>query len=260
MFFKNLYKKFGISYFKVKKFESQNSFIITDVRFKNYNLKISNPHWFLHSIKELYIDEVYKFKCDSENPVIIDCGANWGLSVLYFKELYPSANIFAFEADPNIFNLLKMNIQSCNLYNVELINKAVWIDDSFLHFSTDGGLGGSITNLGIKKTNGKNIEALRLKNFLTLFQKIDFLKIDIEGAEYDVIKDCSDVLANVSSLFIEYHSSPNSSQTLDEILSIVKKAGFRYYIKEAFNNMQYPFISKKDLYYDLQLNIFCFRI
>ncbi len=88
---------------------------------------------------------------------------------------------------------------------------------------------------------------------------IDFLKIDIEGAEHKVIMDCAEELHRVDKMFIEYHSSPNSPQLLDEILKVVSNSGFRYYIKEASNNYSHPFIREKDVLYDLQLNIFCFR-
>ncbi|MDQ0640901.1 hypothetical protein QF042_004466 [Pedobacter sp. W3I1] len=91
-------------------------------------------------------------------------------------------------------------------------------------------------------------------------QKIDFLKIDIEGAEYLVLKDIEDNLSNVENLFIEYHSSPDCKQTLSEILGILTKSGFRFYIKEAWDNLPIPFEHRLyKPFWDLQLNIFAFR-
>jgi len=259
MFYKNKFKKFGLSSSQVKAFKKNNVNSVTNIKFKGYDLKISNPYWFLHSIEELFIDEVYKFSSLTDSPLIIDCGANWGLSVIYFKELYPNAAIIAFEADPDIYKLLKSNISSCKLENIELVNKAVWIKNEILRFSTDGGLGGTLTDLGIKEKNIKEIESVKLKDILASYKRVDFLKIDIEGAEYEVIKDCAEALSVVNTLFVEYHSTPKNPQSLDEILHILKAAGFRYYIKEAWNNMSHPFVDSKELYYDLQLNIFCFR-
>lgn len=259
-FQKNPYKVFGISKRQTKEFRKNLDSKIERLLFKNIPITISNPFWFLHSVDELFIDEVYKFQSKTSAPVIIDCGANWGLSIIYFKHLYPKCRIIGFEPDPRIFKILENNIKNAGFTNVEILNKAVWKKDEALSFSSDNSLGGTISNLKINKNSNVEVEAIRFKNFIKLYKHIDFLKIDIEGAEYDVINDCKDSLNHIDNLFIEYHSSPNTLQHLHDILSIVSNAGFRYYVKEAWNNMQHPFIYSKQLYYDLQLNIFCYRI
>ena len=259
MFKKNKYKKFGLSRKEINKLKATNSFELTNLRFKNVDITISNPFWFLHSVEELFIDEIYKFNSSVDNPVIIDCGANWGLSVIFFKGLYSDAEIIAYEPDPLIFKLLSKNILNHGFNKVQLENKAVWINNRELSFSSDGGLGGSLTEIAIKKRDEVKIQAIRLKDVLGQYAEIEFLKIDIEGAEYEVIKDCKDNLSHVNYLFIEYHSAPNRDQKLDEILAIVRNAGFKYYIKEAWNNMEHPFEVHKNIYYDLQLNIFCYK-
>src|SRR5688572_20822569 len=55
---------------------------------------------FVHSYSEIFKREIYRFTTVNNAPKIIDCGANIGLSVIYFKRLYPAAKIVAFEADP----------------------------------------------------------------------------------------------------------------------------------------------------------------
>ena len=85
------------------------------------------------------------------------------------------------------------------------------------------------------------------------------LKIDIEGAEYEVLKDCSSELFRVKKIFIEYHSWNNSEQRLSEILAILEENKFRYYI-EDIGKRKHPFIENgKDLKMDLQLNIFGYK-
>lgn len=128
-----------------------------------------------------------------------------------------------------------------------------------MEFAAEGSLGGAITQLGTFKMNKCMVDAKNLEPYLKQ-KKIDFLKIDIEGAEYEVLNACRDSLDNVVNLFIEYHAVPNQPQMLVEILGVVKKAGFRVYIKEAWNNMEHPFMEYDEFhYYDLQLNIFCYR-
>ncbi len=102
-----------------------------------------------------------------------------------------------------------------------------------LNFSASGNLGGSLTHnkLGqeVSENNSLPVSAIRLYDLLD--KEIDFLKIDIEGAEIEVLKDCEDRLKNVVNIFVEYHSNPNDKQELDAVLSILTNAGFRYDIK-----------------------------
>jgi hypothetical protein len=137
-----------------------------------------------------------------------------------------------------------------------LINKAVWINNKEVSFMASGGVGGHIGGEEADKT--KAVSAIRLRDLLE--DSIDFLKIDIEGAEYEVLKDCADKLVNVKNLFVEYHSLEKNEQNLDEILLIIKNAGFKYYIKEAWPNQKNPYTNKRTNLYDLQLNIFGYRL
>src|SRR5690349_14366069 len=62
-------------------------------------LRYTNRFWLLHSLEEIFIDKVYLFHSAELSPRIIDCGANIGLSVIFFKRTFPSAKIIAFEPD-----------------------------------------------------------------------------------------------------------------------------------------------------------------
>ena len=178
------------------------------------------------------------------------------MSCLYFKKLYPKAKIKAFEADPKIARVLENNLAKNSILDgVEIINSAVWIDEDGIEFSSEGADGGSVYG-------GKNkikLNSIRLKNYLENEKHIDMLKIDIEGAEYEVLKDCKDSLSNVKNLFVEYHSWNKTNQKLSDILEVFEKNGFRYYI-ESLTKRKNPFINKGELEnMDLQLNIFGVR-
>jgi FkbM family methyltransferase len=212
-------------------------------------------YWFDHSYDEIFKEDVYRFKEPSaDNLNIIDCGSNIGLSIIYFKKNYPNSKIIAFEADRKTFDILSENISTFNLDNVETHNKAIWIDDKGVSFESSGGMGGHISS---QSESPNKIESVRLKDCID--GKIDFLKMDIEGAEFEVIKDCADKLKHVESMFIEYHCYIDQEQHLPELLYLIKAAGFRFYIRQAYENMSHPFIEKHGKYMDIQLNIFCFR-
>jgi len=243
------------SFFKLKRYRSYTQELITTT-FNSKSFIITSPFWFLHSIHEIFVQEVYKFPSKNKNPFIIDCGANYGLSIIYFKQLYLDAKIIAFEADPYISKILKTNILRSNLSDINLIDAAVWKERTKLFFTSEGSVGGKIDRDKNVKNNIE-ISAIRLRDYL--IQPVDFLKIDIEGAEYEVLKDCHDLLTNVQNLFIEYHVLRNEEQHLDDILFWISSAGFKYYIKEAWNNMSYPYMQFYNDYYQMQLNIFCYR-
>jgi len=242
--FYRLYDKWG----KYKRYVE-----VKDVEFLNYIFDVPDLPSFIWQFKEIFAEELYKFKSKSKEPLIYDCGANIGMSCLYFKKLYPNAKIKAFEADPKIVKILENNLKKNKIIDdVEIINSAVWIDYNGLEFASEGADGGSI--YGDK--NKVKVSSIRLKDWLEKEEKIDMLKIDIEGAEYEVLKDCKDSLSNVDNLFVEYHSWNNSPQKLSEILEIFESNGFRYYI-ESLTHRKHPFINQGESEnMDLQLNIF----
>jgi FkbM family methyltransferase len=249
---KNLIKKI----FLKKKITIQR-FVPIEKDFLGRKLYIHDIASFNLCNKELFVEEMYNFVAKRTNPYIIDCGANLGMSIIYFKENHPDAKIIAFEADEHIFSFLKRNVESFEYKDVDLVNKAVWNKDDVLTFLVEGGAGGRLeekTETGIYK----DVPCISLRSYLT-DKKVDFLKLDIEGSEYEVLKDCEDLLTNVENLFIEYHSMPDVPQNLHQILTIVQKAGFNYHIKEAYT-AKHPFIERKlNFGMDLQLNIFCYK-
>ena len=75
---------------------------------------------FIGQYEEIFKKQSYKFIPINDQPIIIDCGSNIGVSILYYFRQYPKAKIIAFEPDKNIFQVLKKNIEkagdSFNLY------------------------------------------------------------------------------------------------------------------------------------------------
>lgn len=243
-----------LTYYKLKKYK-KNDYNDMSVNMFGEPTSFSSPFWFLHSLQEIFVDEVYNFNKSDKPLKIIDCGANIGLSCIYLKKLFPNANIFAIEPDLKVYKQLKSNLVSHGMSNIETINSAVWIHDNGLSFISEGSVGGKIS---INSATDVKVNSIRLKTLL-LQDEIFFLKIDIEGAEYEVMKDCKDSLNNVQNLFIEFHTEKNKENNLDEILNWVRAAGFKYYIKEAWENMSHPFTRQYNDFFHMQLNIFCFR-
>lgn len=247
---------FILSSKELKRLEALPFLTHTTTQTGGRTLRITDPFWFLHCYQELLVNEIYRFRSKSTTPLILDCGANIGLSIIYFKYLYPDAKIIGFEPDPIIFNALTLNTGAFELDNVTLYQKAVWSSETTAVFAPDGTVGGRLVDDG--STNSTiEVQTVRLRDWLET--PVDMLKIDIEGAEYEVLSDCQDSLDNVDNLFVEYHGKLDEPQCLHEILVILERAGFRYHIKDA-NPVDHPFIKEeRQRIYDLQSNVFAFR-
>jgi len=212
----------------------------------------------LGDLHEIIDKEIYKFQTESKCPVIIDCGANIGISVIYFKRLYPEAKIIAFEPDPVLFKMLSQNILNFSFENIDLRQEAVWANNSGVNFLTEGGHSGCITEHGDQE-KVIPVASCRLKELLESFNTIDFLKVDIEGAEHDVLFDCGESLERCNCIFIEYHSRKKQKQNLHNILKLFFDLGYRYHVHESFRR-NHPFVDKNCIVdMDLQLNLFFYK-
>lgn len=218
-------------------------------------LELVDSASFIWMYREIFEQEIYRFRAKTDSPYVIDCGANIGLSVLYFKQLYPDSRIVAFEPDDTIFEVLQGNIERFGYQDIELHCRAVWNCETTLNFAGDNADGGRLARAG--DSHNKKVKTVRLHEVID--RRVDFLKIDIEGAEQEVLQDCADRLSNVDNIFVEYHSFEEQPQALHIIISILKDAGFRLHIHPPITSPQPLF--KRDVHQgmDMQLNIFGFR-
>lgn len=218
-------------------------------------LQLVDAASFVFMFGEIFEQQIYRFQARSETPYIIDGGANIGLSALYFKQLYPQSRIIAFEPDEIIFPVLERNLQTFGHADVQLLRRALWSAETKLNFMSEGADGGRVAQ--VDDQQNQTVRAVRLRDYLD--EPVDLLKLDIEGAETEVLIDCADRLENVERLFVEFHSFARQPQTLHRVTGILAEAGFRLHLQLATFSPQ-PFI-RREVYHgmDMQLNIFAFR-
>lgn len=191
--------------------------------------------------KEIFSDEIYEIELKKNNPVIFDVGSYIGLSILYFKKKYPKSKIFAFEPNPNVYPLLEENISQNGLSGIEIHNVALglneerrplYIDSSKANaFSTSSFLPNAWN--GKQKTLPIKIQVKKLSTFLNI--KCDLLKMDVEGAEYEILKDLveSGKIEFIQNLVIEYH--PISKNRLKKMEKLLIENNFELDIKNDKN-------------------------
>ena len=185
---------------------------------------------------EIFEAEDYKADLGKPNPYILDVGAHIGMATIYFKTLYPEARIIAFEPNPGTAGLLRLNIKDNGLKDVTIVEAAVWKEEGKMPLYIDTvsespwTWGDSlIENLWSSKTppTPVMVKSVCLSSYLN--QSIDLLKLDIEGAEEEVIRECGDKLSIVKNLILEYHGTPmtNPSNRFEEIVQILGSVGFK---------------------------------
>ena len=185
----------------------------------------------------IFNSDEHWFSSDNQAPVIIDAGANIGCVALYMKYHFPRSRILCFEPDEFIFSILKSNIQNNNLEDVELYNYAVGSEDGecILYSSQDrhlsGGLGNSIKpDWGIQESphlydKSRRVPVKRLSSYIN--GKVDYLKIDVENAECDVICEIRNKLNLVKRVHVEVHSLGGiNSEEVKKISSILEENNF----------------------------------
>lgn len=222
-------------------------------RFYDHTIEFSDALTFRIMREEIFNRELYCFETNEKAPYIIDGGANIGMSVIYFKRRFPDCRVIAFEADPSLYAMLNRNCISYGLKDVALKQLALWDEDGVVSFSPEGSLAGRISEVH----GDIHVPSCRLRPYLA--SKVDLLKLDIEGAEVKVLRDCRDLLSNVQNIFVEYHALEGKKQELRDVVEILDDAGFRLYVESA-NPARQPFVRRNSICgMDIQINLYGFR-
>jgi FkbM family methyltransferase len=158
--------------------------------------------------KQVMVFDQYAAKDPNKKKVrtIVDLGANIGLSSLNFSIKYPDARIIAVEPEKKNFDLMLKNVEGIN--NITCLNNAIWNRNSMLTLHDEGkGEYGYI--VGEEPDRGfDKVKALTMDDIIEQFniEKIDLLKIDIEGSEKELFaSNYESWLPRVDRIIIELH-------------------------------------------------------
>ena len=143
-----------------------------------------------------------------EGDVVFDCGAYCGIATYYLSKLVgPTGKVYAFEPDTSNYAVLVKNIERHHLNNVTPINKGLYLRSGTLSFNSTGS-----ANSMVALTDAPHntiIEVVSLADAYKQFglQRLDFVKMDIEGAELEVIEGAKEFLKgkNIHFAIASYH-------------------------------------------------------
>ena len=175
------------------------------------------------------------------DPIILDVGANIGTMTTWFAKTFPVCEIYSFEPQPQIFNMLCGNLAINNLYNVRAFNYGLGSENKTLSFfepdyfnSSDFGTF-SLIDSRVKTTDKKIIVEIKTIDwFVKTFNlsRVDLIKIDAEGMDYDILLGANDTIKSFKpNIFIEHNDFTSSSfQKIKEFFENQK------YIEKVIHN------------------------
>jgi len=221
------------------------------VKIFGFIIEYINFEALLFMFREIFIRNSYYFYSSKKTPIIYDCGANIGVSVIYFKWLYPDCVIHAFEPNIYAFKILKNNIKKnkfkdIHLYNLALLDVKTRVN-LYIDLKNKGMLSNSL--LRDRLPNDKiKVDTYPLSTLIGTYD-IDLLKMDIEGLEEKVMREVikTNKINQVNEMIIEYHKDiKNNKSTLSDFLKLFEEADFVYRLDVSAIPLYW-----KDLYQDI---------
>lgn len=181
-------------------------------------------------IKEVWMMDVYdKFGIRVEKgDTVIDIGAHIGVFSIYAAELSQTGKVFAFEPFIENFKRLEHHKKINNKTNLSIYNKGVSdkTGKQTLHLSPDNNTGGHSLHLKNNSSRTVEIETIFLPEFCAQnkIEKIDFLKLDCEGAEFEILNSSKEILNKVNKIIMECH--PYGTHTVNEMIALLEAHQF----------------------------------
>ena len=173
--------------------------------------------------------------------MIIDCGSNIGVSILFFKRRMPEATIVGFEPDPDTYKLLLRNLEQNAITGATVHNAAVCETSGEIAFyadaSTPGSLQMSIDKDRVIHAKEINARAVQLSSFVD--GPVDLMKIDVEGAEYGVLRELASAsrLDSVNAILMEYHHHIRPDEDrLSHLLKLLEDNSFGYHVAATLDH------------------------
>jgi len=198
----------------------------------------------INGVYEEFETDIVK-KIIKTGDVVFDIGANIGYYTLIFAKLVSNSGVvFSFEPEPTNYELLKKNVTINEHTNVKLYSKAVSnLNQTQKLFLDKKNKGGHSLIDKIDDRESIAIESIRIDDHFKN-KKIDFIKIDIEGFEFEAIKGMSELLKKLSTVKIMTEFNPylleKSEIQPEEYLKLLKNLGFTIYNLDKKKRMIVP--------------------
>ena len=203
---------------------------------KEVRMLIKSEKTDLAMLTEIFCFEAYEIKKGIIPELIVDGGANKGSTAIYFGLKYPNAKIHCYEPNADLIPILKKNTELNNI-NAEIFNEALSDREGDLFFEVNENH--QYSKLSDKNTNIK-VKTISLNERYSR-QKIDILKLDVEGEEEKIIQSIDFKLVSIGIIIQEVHYD---RVDFEKIESIIKSNEYEFEVPY----LQYKFLNSKEMY------------
>ena len=181
----------------------------------------------------------------SNDDVIIDVGAHIGLFALFASQFCKNGKIFCYEPIKENYKILIENIEMNQIQNIFPNNLAVTKETSRVKiFLNDDQSGHSmfIQNKNFVEVDSKSLSDIFIDNGI---KECDFLKLDCEGAEYEIVESISsDLFTKINKTAIEYHMVDTKPELLKQLINKLKQFSFSVHTRPLFVDIGFLFGKK----------------
>lgn len=199
------------------------------------NYKNWDSSWIPQILEEIYIKNIYApYLYGKKDLTILDLGSNIGLFSMFASRF--AKQIYAFEPTKETFDIGKKNIEENGITNVKLYQKAIMKDDGKVTFwhadnTTMNSTMEIVTSKNADQVNKikEEVDAVRLDTLVKEegITRIDFMKMDIEGSECEVIgsKSFENIVPMLQSGVCEYHEWSNVN--VQQLVTTLRDYGYK---------------------------------
>jgi FkbM family methyltransferase len=241
------------------KFLGADKSLLLEISVPNHNYRIHcplNKEDFIVMTK--HEEEIIELFHPKEGDIVVDVGAHMGrYTITSSKYVGPQGKVIAIEAHPYNFKILQRNIWLNGLSNVTAINCAVYSKKARLKlYLPDEDLGYTMhhslmTNYLISKYSESieqkyiEVEAYTLDNLLLTsgINQVNWIKIDVEGAEYEVLTGAKDILSanRHIAILVEVHGKDTYGPTME----LLKSNNFNIEFEKTYDNGEKHVLARK---------------
>jgi len=204
------------------------------------NVKIEVPKRLHHEFKEIFMENAYAIglkKKIKNNPIIIDIGANVGFFTMFAASKYRVCTIYSYEPIHSNYQQLVKNKELNSNETIFCFNKAVCGNNGKIKINYDKTdlftTSATITNNG--GDNNKDSIEIPCLTLSEIFKEnnldhCDLLKLDCEGAEYDILYNTpKEILDKIDQVAIEVHGGKNEKENLSSLKTFLLKFNFKLF-------------------------------
>jgi FkbM family methyltransferase len=188
-----------------------------ELKFLGRDLKIcgrrGDPYFEGVSLENCVDDFLIKIATEFLRPhaVIADVGANIGVTSTIFSVIAPCGKIYSFEPSPSAFSCLRETLEVNKITNCYAFNLALGKEGGVFQFydNPNSASASHLVNQGTLDEATQSVSVTTLDNFLheNAIDRLDFLKIDVEGFEMDVLAGAENVLQSMRpDVFVEFNA------------------------------------------------------